>query len=191
MNSTLKSVPGQVFKYVICKENLTFIQYIFTLFSNKKLKQLRIMNSTEQEQHEKNTWPYASLFFFGFFGKDSPGGRTLAGRTTIALLIFLAGFLLMTATWEYPVLSSFALTLIPASVLIIMWAYKEYLSGLDELSRLIQYEAFAFSYGIAMLLAVTLYAFEIRMGVSIAAIWVILAELMRGLSLVIIAKKYA
>jgi hypothetical protein len=107
------------------------------------------MNTEPDDLNKTTHWPYASLFFFGYFGKNSPGGKTLFIRNTIGALLCVVG-LLLSPVVEKPLLVIPVLTLVPVSVLIIMWAYKEYLAQLDELSRMIQYESFAFSYGMAM-----------------------------------------
>lgn len=148
------------------------------------------MNTEPDNINNTTHWPYASLFFFGYFGKNSPGGRTLFIRNTVGALLCALGIIL-SPVFESPYLVIPVLTLVPASVLMIMWAYKEYLSQLDELSRMIQYESFAFSYGVALTIGLTLYAAGFPFGTTFSAIWVLFAEGMRGLALTRIAKKYS
>ena len=145
---------------------------------------------TTDTDNETTHWPYASLFFFGYFGKNSPGGKTLFYRTMIGALLCALGILL-SPVFENPLFVIPVLTLIPTSVLIIMWAYKEYLSQLDELSRMIQYESFAFSYGVAMAIALTLYGAGFPFDINFPASTILLAEVFRGLALTRIAKKYS
>ena len=137
-----------------------------------------------------SNWPYTSLFLFGYFGRNSPGGKTLALWTTIGLLLTCSGIIL-SAIVEQAIFAVPVLTLAPLGIVIIMWAYKEYLAGLDELSRMIQYEAFAFSYGAAMTIGITLYAAGVYAGWAIPAAWILFAEGLRGVALVRIARKYA
>jgi hypothetical protein len=147
--------------------------------------------NTEPDNHQETThWPYASLFFFGYFGKNSPGGRTLYIRSTIGTLLCALGIIL-SPIFESPFFFIPALTLVPVSVLIIMWAYKEYLSELDELSKMIQYEAFAFAYGMAMAIGLTLYAAGFTFDTVYPAVFILFAEFLRGLALTRIAKKYS
>lgn len=144
------------------------------------------------DSNDHSSWPYSSLILFGYFGNSSPGGKKLAFRTSFALLLFVIAFILL-ATVELVVFKIAALILVPLSVLMIMWAYKEYLSALDELSRGIQYKAFAISYGAAMALAFTLAALTLHTELELPAapFYVILAEGIRGIALAVIAKRYA
>ena len=148
----------------------------------------KLMNQVKQTSN--STWPYSSLLLFGYFGKQAPGGRTLAVRNTIALVIFFVGVYLITIT-QNPLFKLALITTSPLAVVIIMWAYKEYLAGLDELSRRIQYEAFAFSYGAAIAIALTLFTASIYLETLLLPLWVIVAEALRGVALVFIARKYA
>lgn len=144
----------------------------------------------EQTNKANNThWPYTSLLLFGYFGKDSPGGKTLFIRSTIGVFLCAIG-IVFSAVFENPMLVIPTLTLIPVSVLIIMWAYKEYLAQLDELSRTIQYESLAFAYGIAMVIGLTLHAFGVQFDTPFSPIWILFAEGLRGFALTRIAKKY-
>ena len=147
------------------------------------------MNTEPDDLNETTHWPYASLFFLGYFGKNSPGGRTLFYRTMIGALLCALG-LILSPVVENPLFVIPVLILIPTSVLIIMWAYKEYLAQLDELSRMIQYEAFAFSYGIAMAIGITIYAAGFTFNTVFPAAFILFAEGVRGLALTRIAKKY-
>lgn len=143
-----------------------------------------------QDNNTSNSsWPYSSLLLFGYFGKHAPGGRTLAFRTTAALIIFFVGVYLITIT-QNPLFKLALITTSPLAVVIVMWAYKEYLAGLDELSRRIQYEAFAFSYGAAIAIALTLFTASIYLETLLLPLWVIVAEALRGIALVFIARKY-
>ena len=144
----------------------------------------------QDKQTSNSTWPYSSLLLFGYFGKQAPGGRTLALRTTIAFIIFVTGFIAMDLV-ENKFVEFLLANTTPLAVLIIMWAYKEYLAGLDELSRTIQYKAFAISYGTSMLFAMTLTTMGFFIGTVFLPVWVIFAECVRGIALAVIARGYA
>ena len=148
------------------------------------------MNQESNKLNDSSPWPYSSLFLFGYFGKESPGGKTLFNRNMIGALLCAFGIILSPVV-EHPLLVIPVITLIPSSVLLIMWAYKEYLLQLDELSRMIQYESFAFAYGIAMAIGLTLYSIGFPFNTTFPAIWILFAEGLRGLALTRIAKKYA
>lgn len=107
----------------------------------------------------------------------------------IGVGLCVIGFI-FSAVFENPMLVIPTLTLVPVSVLIIMWAYKEYLAQLDELSRTIQYESLAFAYGIAMVIGLTLFVFGVQFDTTFSPIAILLAEGLRGVALTRIAKKY-
>jgi hypothetical protein len=141
-------------------------------------------------------WPYASLFFFGFFGTDSPAGKRLAWRTTWGLGLFLLGAFLLAP--QHTVTSVGGFLAMPGGVLLIGRAYRSYLRELDELSRTIQLEAFSLAFGAAMTLMAILMAVEmvappgthLGPGTAPLATWLLLAEPFRGLALVIVARRY-
>lgn len=84
----------------------------------------------------------------------------------------------------------------PLAVFMICWAYVMYLRTLDELSRRIQLEAFAVAYGAAMVLVFSVVAFSIQWPDHGASSWSIIvwisgAEVVRGVALVHLARKYS
>lgn len=138
---------------------------------------------------EKSEWPYTSFLLFGFFGSDSPGGKTLMKYTSLALALFVAGAFGI-SIFTKGILLYVATTLIPISILILIWSNTEYIKNLDTLSQLIQLKAFAFSYGIAMFIGFTMYAIQVSIHVAVSPLWLILAEPLRGVVLYMIAKEY-
>lgn len=132
-------------------------------------------------------WPYTSLLMFGYFGQGSPGGKRLARETTVWLAL---------AVTAMAVAGPLAYAL-PVSVVGIGWSYARYLDGLDELSRTIQLKAFAAAYGAAMtigavLATLALAAPSVGPGMSPAAVFplLVLAEGVRGITLVVQARRY-
>jgi len=146
----------------------------------------------KDSQSEEVTWPYATLIMCGFFGVDSPGGKILATRTTVALVIFLISSLILPALNNH-ILEILSYILIPSSLIYILWSYKEYLGGLDELSQLIQYKAIAISYGIVVVVGMTFLGLEVHSEVSLSLlpIYILMAEGFRGFALGFIAKEYS
>jgi hypothetical protein len=85
------------------------------------------------------------------------------------------------------------LVLIPGTAASTAWivlAYRRYFSELDELSRRIQYEAIAFAFGALMLLGMTAAAATVVTGLTVHPLWLIVAEPLRGLGLVLAARRY-
>jgi hypothetical protein len=139
--------------------------------------------------NNRSEWPYTSFLLFGFFGSESPGGKTLIKYTTIALTLFVAGVIGISVFSDGIFLYTSSI-LIPLSILIVTWSNSEYIKELDTLSQLIQLKAFAFSYGAAMFIGFTIYAVYASTGFFISPIWLVLAEPLRGISLYMIAKEY-
>lgn len=141
-------------------------------------------------------WPYASLLVFGFFGSDTPAGRRLVWRSNagIAVVVISVALLLRLSHLHWALAAG--LLGLPAGVAGIAWSYARYLSELDELSRMIQLRAFAFSYGAAMTIAAALLGpallFSGPSPLSAAAVlpWLVWAEGCRGLALVVLARRY-
>lgn len=132
-------------------------------------------------------WPYTSLLMFGYFGRGSPGGERLARETTVWLALAVAA-MVAAGPWAYA---------LPVSVVGIGWSYARYLRGLDELSRMIQLKALAVSYGAAMTIgavvaALALASPNVDQTMSPAAVFpfLVLAEGVRGIALVIQARRY-
>jgi hypothetical protein len=139
---------------------------------------------------DAQAWPYASLLFLGIFGADDPAGKRVSFRGGIALVIFLVGVFMLQL--EAPaIVTTLGRGAMVAAPLLLGWANVQYLRSLDELSRLIQLEAFAWSYGGLFVLAFVASALGGGPKVaSIDPIWVILGELVRGPALVMVARRY-
>lgn len=132
-------------------------------------------------------WPYRSLLVFGYFGRDSPGGKRFAWETT-AWLVLAVVAMVARGPWAFG---------LPVAVVGIGWSYARYLGGLDELSRTIQLKAFAVAYGAAMTIGAVLAALALASpdgggGVSPIAVFplLVLAEIVRGIALVVQARRY-
>ena len=139
-------------------------------------------------------WRYGSLLFWGFFGRDTPEGRRFGRETTgwLALLALAA----VTASVGWLPAATLGVGL-PVVVLGIAWSYARYLSRLDELSRRIQMDSFAVSYGVAMVIGAVLAGWGLVNpegvgAISPAAVFVVLAcaEVVRGVVLVRLARRY-
>ncbi len=147
-----------------------------------------------------SSWPYRSLLLAGYFGADAPAGRRLRRRVWLALLGLPLVNLLPVAPGLQalrPMLWRLVLPVsLPSAVAVIVWAYVRYLGELDELSRLIQLEALAFSYGAAMTLAALCAALDVVArpaggalhGLTVFLV-LMLAELLRGVVLVLRARR--
>lgn len=138
----------------------------------------------------RTSWPYASLLFLGIFGAEDEAGKQASRRGGVGLLLLIVGFILVQVHGVVPVQVVGGAILI-GSVLFIIWSTARYLGALDELSRLIQLEAFAWTYGGLLLLAFAAVALGGGpRGVSIGPHWIIVGELLRGLALVFVARRY-
>jgi hypothetical protein len=85
------------------------------------------------------------------------------------------------------------LMLIPGTAASAGWialAYRRYFSELDELSWRIQHEAIAFAFGTLLVLGVTAAAATVVTNLTVHPLWLVVAEPLRGLGLVLAAKRY-
>jgi len=134
-------------------------------------------------------WPYSSLIIFGFFGPDSPAGRRLMIRSALGLILFIAGFI-GTQLPESAIWVNASATLIPVSVLIIIYANTVYIKSLDSLEKLIQLTAFAAAYGAAIFIGFAIFALYSATGFYISPLWLLLAEPLRGMILFFTSRNY-
>lgn len=153
------------------------------------------MKSNPAKGRGTSEWPYASLFFFGFFGSDTKAGRLLAWRSTAALLVFVIAAMVLGGAIPQPLPDIVWVLAMPGAVGAIGWAYARYLETLDELGRLIQLKACAVSYGAAMVFAFALIAVGFaRPGLVDAPLnylpFIALVEVVRGVALVHLARAY-
>lgn len=143
------------------------------------------------QQDKKNSeWPYGSLLIMGFFGIDSPKGKKLTIRSLLTVLLFSAGFI-GAHLFESAFLIYISVTLMPISILLIIYSYVVYVKSLDTLERLIQLTAFAVSYGAVLVIAVSIYAFNLVNCCPLPVVLVLLAEPIRGICLYFTSKSYA
>ncbi len=146
-------------------------------------------------ERDGESWPYASLMFFGFFGTSTPEGRRLARWTTAATLGLALGLGGLAFGWPSGPARLVWVVLVPMMVVLMAFAYARYLAALDELARLIQLQAFAVAYGFAMLVAAGLYVYALAgeahevNGVLAAAMFG-LAEVVRGAALAVFARRH-
>lgn len=152
---------------------------------------------TSHQPEEPSRWPYANLFLFGTFGARSAEGRRFHVRAYAALgVVALYGFLLSPLSpfaHHLPLRSpwNFASALVPGlSFAYICLEYRRYLAGLEELARRIQYEAITFSYCLMIVLGLLIGCIGLSAHWQINPAWVILAEPIRGLGLVLAARRY-
>ena len=147
---------------------------------------------TTANSHEDASWPYWTLLFCWHFGRTTPAAKRLGRHNGIAVLGLAAFVWISHSLAPQPGAKALA---VPAVALAIGWmalGYRNYFRELDELSRLIQYEAIAFSYGIVLVLwaaAATAANWAVP-GFTINPAWVFIAEPLRGIGLVLAARRY-
>ena len=81
----------------------------------------------------------------------------------------------------------------PGAALGVGWilrAYRHYFAQLDELSLRIQHEAIAFAFGATLLAAVVASAAAVVTDITINPLWIVVAEPLRGVGLVLAARRY-
>jgi hypothetical protein len=137
------------------------------------------------------SWPYASLLFLGIFGRGDEAGKKVSFRARISAVLFLSGVFMLQLETPAGITLLGQMAMVGAG-LTFMWSIARYLQSLDELSRLIQLEAFAWSYGALLVLA--LFASAVGGGPVVASVdpvWIIVVgEVVRGPALVMVARRY-
>jgi hypothetical protein len=107
---------------------------------------------------DRSSWPYLDMLGFGYFGSRLPAGRRHRNRGVALLAVFVVAALAVVPTsfpWAVRVICA---VIVPMAWVGIVWSNVRYFSELDELSRLIQLEAAALSYGAVFVLASIWYA---------------------------------
>ena len=140
-------------------------------------------------------WPWASILLLGTFGLDSPGARRYQYRTGLALLGFLllypismmllAGTGESAARWVPPLVVGTLFALIAYE----MWRY---ISGLDELSRMLQFQAMSITYLVGFAVFISAHFFAGASGWSwhFPALAYLGLEFVRALVLAVLARKF-
>ena len=141
---------------------------------------------TSESYETPSGWPYWSLLLCGHFGRATPAARRLNREAA-------SGLMLLAVTTAAALLLQFS----PYGRLIfvagaagatgwILLAFRRYFAQLDELSLRMQYEAIAFAFGLMLLLGVTISAADLM----VHPLTIVIAEPLRGLGLVLAARRY-
>lgn len=156
---------------------------------------------------DRASWPYGAMLGMGYFGSDTPEGRRHRRRCLAWLAVFaVTGIAVSIHSLPSPIRLACVVAL-PLSWAGIVWSNVRYFSELDELNRLIQLEAAALAYGMVIVLAAVWYALW-QLGIIAALVAglhadarhasaylpilmlpvILLAELLRGVTLVLLAR---
>jgi|SRR5579864_2148248 len=116
---------------------------------------------------ERSRWPMGSMLSWGTFATHTPAEHRFCARSTIAAAIVMGWVLLDFATGFRPKPTMmFVTALLPGPALTyIAYEWRRYVLTLDELARLIQFEAAAWTYITGLVLAMWLG------GVSVIVRW--------------------
>jgi hypothetical protein len=165
------------------------VWYAFHYIKHTCHEEHRTMPGTHSDA--PTSWPYWSLFFCGHFGSVTPASRRLHRESLVGLM--LLGTATLGTVLLGPVSPYGKLIFIPAVTLSVAWillAYRRYFANLDELSLRIQHEAIAFSFAVTLLLGVAASAAAVVTHISVHPLWIVIAEPLRGLGLVLAARRY-
>ncbi len=133
------------------------------------------------------------MLFFGCFGKDA-GSTKWTKRGYYGAAVLLAA--IFGSASLKGILSDLALNILVTvfSMSAMGFVYRSlwrYMQDLDELHRRVMFEAIAFSFFITMTAAIGIGVAELCFGWSVSIVWAfILGEPMRGVGLVLAARKY-
>ena len=133
------------------------------------------------------------MFWLGTFGRDSEAGRRYHRQAFGALLglaVVVAACVMMRKLWGAGVALWVAGVGTPVVFAYIMWSYYRYVHELDELARRVQLEAVLFAFIFVVLGAIVASSVWMFTGWVAHPIWFLLAEPVRGLGLVLAARRY-
>jgi len=152
----------------------------------------------EHNLNGQSNWPLASLLLVGTFGKNSLGGQRYHTRCKVAFGLGLTAFItaiftlphfagLMERAYEF---TAVYYAIAGLTLTYISWAFWQYLSDLDELSRRIQLEAIALTYLTGLGAFSFLSAFTFATQWTLNPLWFIFLEPVRGFWLWRLARRY-
>lgn len=140
-----------------------------------------------------SSWPWAKMFWLGTFGCDSASSRRYH-RQAFGSLLGLAGAVAIGAAvhkfLEIPIGHWVAGVGTPLVFSYIMWSYYRYVQELDELARRVQLEAVLFSFMFIIVGGIVLSSVWMFTGWTAHPMWVLLAEPVRGVGLIVAARRY-
>ena len=141
-------------------------------------------------------WPWASIVFFGTFGRLDTASRRYQKQSAIAFALAIVGFI------AWAVLATLVrepwVSWLPGIIFTATWAYVsvqgwKYISSLDEMSRSLQLESMSIAYLAGMPVFLLTFFFYGTTGWSwqfLPLIYFAL-ELVRGVVLALRARRYA
>ena len=146
---------------------------------------------TDAKPESPASWPYGSLFFCGHFGPATPGSRRLSRQGYLAWTILL-GSIALTAIRPGAIPAGRYILVLGAAIasIITIRAFRNYFAELDELSLRIQYEAIAFAFSGTLMAAMVLGAVHVLEPFEFNPLLIMLAEPLRGVGLVLAARRY-
>jgi len=141
-------------------------------------------------------WPWASMMFFGTFGRLDAPSRRYQKRSAVAFGLAIVGFL------GWAVLGTLVrepwVSWLPGLIFTAAWAYTsvegwKYISSLDEMSRSLQLESMAIAYLAGIPVFLFTFFFYRTAGWSWQHLPLIYfgLELVRGIVLALRARRYA
>ncbi len=149
--------------------------------------------TTHTQETTPTPWPSWYTLFLGCFGRDAGSTRwSKRGFYGLAMMLLgLVGHGTLRGHVPETVLDFSAPILAGAGMGFIYWSLWRYMQDLDELHRQIMFHAIAFSFAVTMPIVVGLGVGAMAFNTSVDIIWAfLLAEPLRGVGLVLAARKY-
>jgi hypothetical protein len=154
---------------------------------------LNTQNDMRRESEEASPWPGWPALFFGCFYSGG-GSKKWSKRSAYGVFILLAGFAgrfgLKGHVPEVLLDYGIAVT-VGAAVGIMYWAMWRYMQDLDEMHQRIMLEAIAFSFFTTMTLVAFAGIADLARNTAVNVLLVyVTAEILRGIGLVLAARRY-
>jgi hypothetical protein len=140
---------------------------------------------------ESSAWPYRTLLLCGHFGPATPASRRLNRDSLLAVAVVgVAVGVAILLEGRSPLSRWVFAGGVVTWALWTLLAYRRYFAELDELSLRIQHEAIAFAFAATLLLGTIAAAATVVVEVTFHPLWLLVAEPLRGLGLVVAARRY-
>lgn len=144
---------------------------------------------TSEISQGSSEWSYGTLLLCGHFGRATPASRRL-NRETLLALALMAMTVLGAVLLDGAVGRVLFVTGAAVSAAWVVLAFRRYFAQLDELSLRIQHEAIAFAFAATLLLGVIAGMTSVVTDIEVHPLWIVIAEPLRGVGLVLAARRY-
>lgn len=155
------------------------------------------MHNTTRPSSESDVagsnWPWGSMFWFGTLSSGSAATRIYHRRAygALGLLVLAVAIGIAMDTFVGTGTSRWLAGIgTPLAFAYISWSFYRYVHELDELAQRLQFEAVLIAFLFVVLGGIVLFSVSMFTGWVAHPVWVLLAEPVRGVGLIVAARRY-